>query len=397
MINTFWSQTSYTTSIAPLMLILRSVAQALLLLACILLQYISPNIASMFISWDGLLLATVLMVMMNTASFFAPSLWSKSITLLPLLIVDSLIWFLAMAATGEATNPAISYLLVLLCVSAFTLPLLHTAAVLMVMVIAYAVLMYLTPSNHHGMSMAWHLWGMWVLFVINAAIIVWLIARLLSVIRQKDEVINQFKAQTARDEHLIALGTLAGSIAHEIGTPLATIAMLAEDNDEQITQQVQRCKQALNKLRQVNEQQQETTTTEAFLAQLQNDILLIKPQAEIQWRNYESRYVQVTIVLQHAVLALLHNAVDAAKTRVIVNSTVKDKDWLISIEHDGDAIKASLLEQLGLQSILDSKKGGLGLGYYLANASIEQLQGRVEVSNQPGKVITHIILPEIVR
>lgn len=395
MINSLWSQKPYSASIAPLMLSLRSGAQALLLVACILLQYIRPDIAAMFISWNGLLLATGLIIALNMLSSFVPRLWAKPKTLLPLLVLDSLIWFLAMAATGEATNPAISYLFVLLCVAAFTLPALHTVVVLIVMVSAYAILMYVTPSNHHGMSMAWHLWGMWVLFVINAAIIVWLIARLLSVIRQKDQVISQFKAQTARDEHLVALGTLAGSIAHEIGTPLGTIAMLAEDNDEQIMQQVERCKQALNKLRQVNEQQQETITTDDFLEQLQHDILLIKPQANIRWHSQDHQYVQVSIVLQHALLALLHNAVDAAKSQVIVASQIKQKDWLISIEHDGDAIEETLLEQLGQQSIRNSEKGGLGLGYYLANASIEQLQGRVEVSNIQGKVTMHIILPEI--
>lgn len=395
MIKALWTKTSYPASIAPLMFSLRSIAQALLLIACILLQYIRPDIAAMFISWEGLLVATGLMVALNTLSFFAPKLWAQPKALSVLLIIDSLIWFLAMAATGEATNPAISYLLVLLCVAAFTLPALHTAIVLVVMVSAYAILMYVTPSNHHGMSMAWHLWGMWVLFVINAAIIVWLIARLLSVIRQKDEVISQFKQQTAKDEHLIALGTLAGSIAHEIGTPLGTIAMLAEDNDEQIMQQVQRCKQVLNKLRQVNDQQQETLSTDAFLDQLEHDILLTKPQANIYWYSQDHCYVSVSAVLQHALLALLHNAVDAAKSEVKVTSQMQGKDWLISIEHDGDAIEESLLEQLGQRGISNSKKGGLGLGYYLANASIEQLQGRVEVSNIQGEVTMHIILPEI--
>ena len=66
------------------------------------------------------------------------------------------------------------------------------------------------------------------------------------------------------------------------------------------------------------------------------------------------------------------------------------KELFIDIKHDGLAIKESLIKQLGLQ-LVKSTSDGLGIGYYLANASIERLSGQLQISNQKDGVLTRVI------
>ena len=65
---------------------------------------------------------------------------------------------------------------------------------------------------------------------------------------------------------------------------------------------------------------------------------------------------------------------------------------IIDIQHDGEKISDALLKTLGRQ-VVDSNKDGLGLGYYLANASIERLGGTIQISNQTTGVLTRIEFP----
>ena len=65
---------------------------------------------------------------------------------------------------------------------------------------------------------------------------------------------------------------------------------------------------------------------------------------------------------------------------------------VIDIRHDGEKVSEELLKVLGQQAV-ESSKQGLGLGYYLANASIERLGGRLQINNQESGVLTRVQFP----
>ena len=308
------------------------------------------------------------------------------------LVLDSLLWFLAIAATGGAVNPAVSYALILLCVSAISLQVKFTVSLLIIMAMAYSALLEFSPHHHHAMMLSWHLWGMWLLFVLTATIMLWVIQNLMRLIRDRDAAIALFREQQVRDEKLIALGTLSASIAHELSTPLSTISVLIEDDmtpaGELIRSQLQRCKSTIETLR--VERKNTTVSAVEFVKKLSDEVLLLVPDADIIWNNQLQEDIHTSALLEHALLALINNALQAAKVRVAVSLFETDRVLSISINHDGDQLTDALLAQLGKNTVKSEK--GLGIGYYLANASIEQLGGRLLIRNLSEGVSTVIEL-----
>lgn len=386
------SQTELT-----LLIWLRTGAFVALVASCGLSEFFAFNSLSQLLNWPLLSLAVIGSAMLNGLNFFARNAAFAQQHIFASLLADTLLWFMAISATGGAVNPAVSYALVLLCVAAFALPAWQALLVLLLMALSYALLMQYSPHYHHAMMMQWHLWGMWVLFVLTAIILLWVVALLMAVIRRQDKTLAEFREQTVRDEKLLALGTMAGTIAHEIGTPLATIAMELEDQTDPqnllMQTQIQRCQQSLQKLRDADWQGQGLIQSDVLLQNLQQELQLIRPQALVIFTHQgTAQAINASAMLQHALLALINNAIDAAKTQVQVNLSHGD-NLQIEIQHDGQAIANDLLEKLGRKVVRSSKQHGLGLGYYLANASIEQLSGNVEIFNQDSGVVTRVELP----
>ncbi len=332
--------------------------------------------------------------------------------LLSTLVLDSLLWFMAISATGGAINPAVSYVLILLIVSALSLNIRDTILLLVVMLLAYAALLEYSPHHHHAMMLSWHLWGMWILFVVNAAMMVWITQYLMKLVRERDAAISEYREHQVKDEKLIALGTLSASIAHELSTPLSTIATLAESIEDEmlsgegqdaseyadelalIISQVERCKVVIQTLREEPDSNQggKDVSSEAFVEKIRTEMALLKPAANINWKNEYAYTIKQTSLLEHAVLALINNAVEAASQNVNFHLYVEGESLLIDIEHDGPLLDETLLKQLGKEVVASNK--GLGIGYYLANASIEQLGGQLFIVNREGKsVLTRITLP----
>ena len=306
--------------------------------------------------------------------------------------LDAFLWFFILKETGGAMNPANSYYLVLLCLSSLVLPLGFTFFIFVLVIFFYTLLMLTDPHTLHSM-MGWHLWGMWVSFFITAILLSVSIHYLSSRIKKQDETLASFKAQTTRDEQLILMGTIAANTAHELGTPLATIAMLTDGLDAEnasiIQQQIDRCKKSLEQLKMLpNQSGKVTLSSETFLTQLENDLLLIKPGCQLAFQDEFNRPLSFQLSLKRALMALAVNAIDACQSVVNIHLYQKAGELIFDIIHDGSPPKHTL------GAIGNSTKDhGLGIGYFLANASIEQQGGTVEWIDLPNQVITQVAIP----
>jgi two-component system sensor histidine kinase RegB len=99
-------------------------------------------------------------------------------------------------------------------------------------VLAYSLLMvFFVPLAlaDPSRAAALHLSGMWATFVAAVVIIGGFILRMTIALRERDAALAAAREQALRDERVLALGTLAASAAHELGTPLATMAVLADE------------------------------------------------------------------------------------------------------------------------------------------------------------------------
>jgi len=154
--------------------------------------------------------------------------------LIDIAALSALVFF-----SGGATNPLVSLLLPPVAVAALTLPARCVAAVGVVAVAAYSLLMvYYMPLPLADASRATrlHLIGMWLTFAVSAAMIAWFVVRMTRLIRERDAELAAAREQALRDERVMAIGTLAAGAAHELGTPLATMALIAGElaRDEQL-------------------------------------------------------------------------------------------------------------------------------------------------------------------
>ena len=131
--------------------------------------------------------------------------------------------------SGGSANPFVSLYLVPLVIAAVALPAAFAWAMAAVTVTCYGLLFYFyvpLPALHLAHDFGLHLFGMWVNFLVSAVIIAWLVARMAQAIRTRDAQIARQREDALRNERIVALGTLAAGAAHELGTPLSTMAVV---------------------------------------------------------------------------------------------------------------------------------------------------------------------------
>ena len=154
--------------------------------------------------------------------------------------------------SGGATNPLVSLLLPPVAIAALTLPARCVLAVGLAAVAAYSALMVFyvpLPLSDATRATRLHLLGMWLTFAVSALMIGWFIVRMTRLVRERDAELAAAREQGLRDERIIAIGTLAAGAAHELGTPLATMSLLAGElvRDPQMPEAA---RQDINMLRQ---------------------------------------------------------------------------------------------------------------------------------------------------
>ncbi len=395
----FLSQFSEPQAVLFLLGWLRLLTTSLLILFYILNEVLGVEAIQQLLNWPWILAFGILNFIFSIITLGVRRYEIKKGHLFIILMADILVWYGLVSASGGSINPAISYLLVLLSIAALSLEIKQSSSLAIITVVLYAVMMKVQPQTHHGHMLSWHLWGMWVLFLMNAVIMLAVITLLSNAIRDKDRAIAAYREETVRNEQLISMGTLAANIAHELGTPLSTIAILVDDMDHQdisiIKQQLERCKQALNQLKSssLKFNEKRIIFSERIIQQLAHELLLLKPEANISWQDDAKVELLITPLLEQALLALLNNAIEAAKEKVSILMTIDDQNLVIEIKHDGELVSEDLLKTLG-HKMVNSNKESLGIGYYLANASIDRLGGRLHISNQSEGVLTRITLPK---
>src|SRR5262249_26564536 len=100
-------------------------------------------------------------------------------------------------------------------------------------------------EHHHvpGMKMDgassgfdWHLRGMWVALGVAASFIVYFLRRVALELAERERQLATARERIARSERLASLATLAAGAAHELGSPLGTIAVAARELERSLAQ-----------------------------------------------------------------------------------------------------------------------------------------------------------------
>lgn len=318
---------------------------------------------------------------------------------------------------GGASNPFVSLLLLPLIITAALLPTGQVWAMVGVTVAVYTALMfhYLPlPGmlSGHGSGFHAHLWGMWLVFVISALLIAGFVARLAATLRNRDREVARLREKALRDEQILALGMFAAGAAHELGTPLSTIAVLAKELEREhgedsllcadlrtLRQEVEACKSILGDLLRSADlvaDREATQPLDALLERARNRWQLLRPRVPLRVHcagPLPPPTVAAPQTIGQTLISLLNNAADACPEGVDLAGRWDAQRVVIEIRDRGPGLPSELANRPG-EAFFSTKDGGTGIGLLLANATLERLGGQVSLSRDSrGGTCTRIDLP----
>lgn len=263
-----------------------------------------------------------------------------------------------------------------------------------------------------------HMFGMWLGFVFSAGLVAFFVVELARTLRNQERSLAEARENALRDERVISLGTLAASAAHDMSTPLGTIAIMAheikaeypehrfpdlQEKMQIMQEQIDRCKQALSLMSaSAGEMRAESGRAMAFADYLDN---LIN-----QWRTHkpgvklnfflnpavvEGASIIAERTLTHSIINILNNAAEVSPPdRGIELHAAWDLDHtIIKIRDYGVGLPPEIIELGGKQPVI-SNKLGLGVGLFLAYSTISRLGGKIHFYNlASGGACVEITLP----
>lgn len=323
--------------------------------------------------------------------------------------------------TGGYSNPLAWMYLLPIAVAAVALPPRWVWVITGLAVASYAALVFFhVPLSHlHvndlvGVGLDTHLVGMWLGFTVSAALVAGFVSRIGQNLRENDRLVAEAREQMLESERMLALGALAAATAHELGTPLATMAVLAgELSDEHaenpalsqdlalLRKQIARCKEILSSLAASAGQMRGEGATRVALDEFLQETLL-------RWRDTRpALHFDCTLTgpipapniaadrtLGQALVNLLDNAADASPERVELQGGWEGDMLQLDIRDFGSGLAPEIAAQVGQPFFTTKEEKGMGIGLYLARIILGRHGGAVELSSQAeGGTLTRIRLP----
>ncbi len=334
--------------------------------------------------------------------------------------------------TGGATNPIAWFFLFPLIIAATVLPQSYTWYMVILASACYTVLIgYYVPlpalkpgygvppamqvvmTEHHHLEL--HAFGMWFGFVFSAVLVAYFVVEMANTLRERERKLAEARERSLRNERVVALGTLAAGAAHEIGTPLGTMAILIHELEQQFAEaesrelhekmrilheQVCRCKEALSVLSasagEIRAEAGHAMPVAGYLDEVVRQWKQQRPEARLAFQKEGSEPIPCILAersLTHALINILNNAADASPTDIELNARWSPRELKIEIIDRGPGIAPALSASLG-KTPVSTKNHGLGVGLFLAHATVEQLGGRIEMFPQAeGGTCTRILVP----
>lgn len=307
---------------------------------------------------------------------------------------------------GGAANPFVSLYLLPISIAAALLPLPLVLLLTFGTLACYSALMvWHVPLPHvhaFGHDQFWgHQIGMWLTFVIAATLIVWFLSQAAILIRERDRQLRLAREKALRNEHILSLATLAASTAHELGTPLATLALLTDELRQDdampaavlpdlqlMAEQIVRMKRLLSEIsgRAAGESDVSATISVAqWVEQWLDEWRLLRPgiQLQVTLTQIDSINIVAAPALAKALQNLLNNAADVSPGQVELTVTADVMHLLFEVLDRGPGLAPEVAALAGDVPV-STKAEGLGIGLLLTHATIEQLGGEVAVFDRPG-------------
>ncbi|SDL46872.1 ActS/PrrB/RegB family redox-sensitive histidine kinase [Paracoccus chinensis] len=314
--------------------------------------------------------------------------------------------------TGGIGNPFALFVLSPLTIGATVLPLRHilvlaatTAAMLVVMTGAGVPLTFLPGPLRPEVAL--YVGRVLELFIGGAffALCVW---RVSSDLRATADALAATQMGLAREQRLQHLGGVVAAAAHEMGTPLATIKLIAgELADEfadrpEIAEDLAELRRSVDRCRDILRSMGSAGKDDLLLHSAPLADVLDEAAAPHRQRGARigmelgaagALVIRRDAGLIHALRNLIQNAVDFASANVEVHASHEHGRIVVEIRDDGPGYPPHLLGRLGEPYLSTRKAGtssgpyeGMGLGLFIARTLLERSGGTVAFFNREGAV-----------
>ncbi len=266
--------------------------------------------------------------------------------------------------------------------------------------------------------LSFHLKGLAVAFVTALTVITLFITRLTKELTELETALGAARQEKARFAHLEALGTLAAGAAHELASPLSTIAVAAKDLEialakedpagesaedaRLIRQEVTRCRNILDLMASDAGQ----TTGEPLVATSFDELLDatlsdLKGRDHVELRIDRSNCQEPLIIprraLSLALRQIVKNALDASAGRspVRVEVSRQEASLLITVQDRGAGMSREAAARATEPFFTTKEPGsGMGLGLFLSQTVVARLDGQIEFETEQNQGTTvRVTLP----
>lgn len=319
-----------------------------------------------------------------------------------------------LALTGGLANPFAILLLVPVVVSASALPPSNTVvlggiALASATVISVVHLPLPWAGGNEPELPGLYVAGIWVALALTLGFMGTYAFRVAEEARQMSDALAAAELVLAREQHLSALDGLAAAAAHELGTPLATIALVARelerdlppdgphsDDVSLLRSQVERCRGILERISSLGEE------PGGHLDRLPLSSLIEEIAAP-----HREFGIEIAVSLEgtppdpigrrdpgiiYGLGNLVENAVDFAVAAVAIRATWSADSVIVEISDDGPGFPPDVMAKIGEPYIStrgrrrgSSDQSGLGLGLFIAKTLLERSGATLRFGNRLGE------------
>jgi len=317
-----------------------------------------------------------------------------------------------MVLTGGLENPFAFFVLAPVSIAAISLPLRHTLwlglfALLTSTLLAYVFWPLPWASDQAMVFPPLYIFATWVANLVAIIFIGTYAYQVAEEGRLMADALTATELVLAREQHLSQLDGLAAAAAHELGTPLSTISLVAKelqhalgpdspfaDDVKLLREQAERCRDIMAKLS--NLPAEGTPFARAKLSALIEEVaaphrpfgvaidIVLPPNRD------DEPTVDRSPAILYGLGNLVENAVDFAATRVEIAVRWSELDVAVTISDDGPGFPPEILRRIGEPYVtsrprtgVEGEESGLGLGFFIAKTLLERSGATVTFLNRP--------------
>jgi two-component system sensor histidine kinase RegB len=316
--------------------------------------------------------------------------------------------------TGGPFNPFSVVFAVHVTLAALTLGKSGASAIAAVATVALGWLVYdhatVADLVHHRLNdFPTHLFTMWVAAAATAELAAYFVVQASNAVARREAELDRMRQRAERTDRLMSLTTLAAGAAHELSTPLATIALAARELQHaaerrgtvpDLAEDARLIRNEVDRCQAILDQMSGRAGGRAADDPEMLDLTALFAEVRARLSDHQAARLRVELPaasngvflpragLSQAVFTLIRNAFDASPGTPVVVRVARDDDRLrITVEDRGTGMAEDVLQRAGEPFFTTKQAGqGLGLGLFLARVFAERTGGSLTLRSDAGTI-----------